>query len=65
MDSVRERNSGGYIISFFYRKFQPMASASDNSSLSSNQDTDQFLVLARIELQISYSTIRDFTSWAN
>ena len=45
MDNVRERNSGGYIILFFfYRKFQPMTSASDNSFLSSNQDTDHFLV---------------------
>ena len=43
MDNVRERNSGGYIILFF-REFQPMTSASDNSSLSSNQDIDQFLV---------------------
>ena len=43
MDNVRERNSGGYIILFF-REFQPMASVSDNSSLLSNQDTDQFLV---------------------
>ena len=29
---------------FFFREFQPMASASDDSSLSSNQDTNQFLV---------------------
>ena len=61
MDNVRERNSGGYIILFF-REFQPMTSASDNSSLLSNQDIDQFLMQARIEPQISYSTIKDFTS---
>ena len=42
-----------------------MASASDDSSFSSNYDTNQFLVWAGIELQISYTTIRDFTSWAN
>lgn len=29
---------------FFLREFQPMASAPDNNSLSSNQDTNQFLV---------------------
>ena len=31
-------------ILFFFREFQPMASAPDNRSLSSNQDTNQFLV---------------------
>ena len=30
--------------------------------LSSDQDTNQFLVYMRIESQISYTTIRDFTS---
>ena len=29
---------------FFFKGFQPMASAPDDSSLSSNQDTNQFLV---------------------
>ena len=29
---------------FFLREFQPMAFAPNNSSLSSNQDTNQFLV---------------------
>ena len=29
---------------FFEREFQPIASASDDSSLSSNQDTNWFLV---------------------
>ena len=42
-----------------------MASGSDDSFLSSDQDTNQFLVYAGIELQISYIIIRDFTSWAN
>ena len=28
---------------FFFREFQPMVSALDNSSLSSDQDTNQFL----------------------
>ena len=42
-----------------------MASSPDDSSLSLDQDTNQFLVYARIELQISYTTIRDFTNWVN
>ena len=29
---------------FFFREFQPMMSAPDDSSLSSDQDTNQFLV---------------------
>ena len=49
---------------FFLREFQPMTSTPRDSSLSSDQDTNQFLV-GGIEPQISYSTIRDFTSWAN
>ena len=47
---------------FFFREFQPMTSAPDDSSLSSDQDTNQFLVLLGIKPQISYTTIRDFTS---
>ena len=39
-----------------------MASAPDDSSLSSDQDINQFLVYAGIEPKISYTTIRDFTS---
>ena len=31
------------IMIFFEREFQPMASAPNDSSLSSNQDTNQFL----------------------
>ena len=31
---------------FFLREFQPMTSALGNSSLSSDQDTNQFLVYA-------------------
>ena len=42
-----------------------MASALDDNFLSSDQDTNQFLVYAGIEPQISYLTIRDFTSWTN
>ena len=42
-----------------------MAFAPDNSSLSSDQDTNRFLVQAEIELQISYSTIKEFTNYAN
>ena len=39
-----------------------MVSAFNDNSLSSDQDTNWFLVLAEIEPHISYSTIRDFTS---
>ena len=46
---------------FFLREFQPMTSTPRDGSLSSDQDTNQFLV-GGIEPQISYSTIRDFTS---
>ena len=42
-----------------------MTSAFDDISLSSDQDTNQVLVQAEIESQISYSTIRDFIGWAN
>ena len=33
-----------FIFFIFEREFQPMASASDDSSLLSDQDTNQFLV---------------------
>ena len=39
-----------------------MVSTLNDSSLSSNQDTSQFLVLVGIEPQISYLIIKDFTS---
>ena len=42
-----------------------MTSAPDDSSLSSDQDTNQFLVQVEIEPQISYTIIRDFTSRVN
>ena len=32
------------IYDFFFREFQPIASAPDDSSLSSDQDSNQFLV---------------------
>ena len=38
-----------------------MKFAYNDNSLLSNQDTNRFLMYARIELQISYSIIRDFT----
>ena len=50
------------IYDFFLKEFQSMASAPDDSSLISDQDTNQFLVWAGIEPQISYTTIRDFIS---
>ena len=40
-----------------------MEFAIDDSSLLSNQDTNKFLV--GNEFQISYTTIKDFTSWVN
>ena len=42
-----------------------MMSAPDNNSLLSDQDTNKFLVLTGIEPQISYTTIKDFTSFYN
>ena len=33
-----------------------------DNSLSSDQDINQFLIYMRIESQISYTTIRDFTN---
>ena len=42
-----------------------MAFAFDDSFLLSDQDTNRFLVLAMIEPQISFSTIRDFTNLTN
>ena len=47
---------------FFLREFRLMASAPDDNSLSSDQGINKFLVQAGIEPQISYTTIRDFTS---
>ena len=46
----------------FFRKFQLMSSTSDNNFLLSNQDTNQFFVWAKIEPQISYSTVKNFTN---
>ena len=37
-----------------------MTSAPDDSFLSSDQNTNKFLVYAEIEPQISYTIIRDF-----
>ena len=58
----RSLHFGVNFLFLFFREFQPMVSAPNNNSLSSNQDTSRFLVEAGIEPQISYSTIRDFTS---
>ena len=38
-----------------------MTSTPDDSFLSSDQNTNKFLVYVEIEPQISYTTIRDFT----
>ena len=46
----------------FFREFQLRTSTPDDNSLSSDQDTNQFLVYEGIESQISYIIIRDFTS---
>ena len=53
------------LLLLFFKEFQLMAFAFDDNFLSSNQDTNRFLVLARIEPQISFSTIRDFTNLTN
>ena len=37
-------------------------SVPNNNFLSSDQNTNRFLVLAEIESKISYSTIKDFSS---
>jgi len=42
-----------------------MMSTLNDSFLLLDQDTNRFLVYARIELQIFYLTIRDFTNWVN
>ena len=42
-----------------------MTSAPDDSFLLLDKDTNWFLVYAKIEPQISFSTIKNFTSWAN
>ena len=44
---------------FFLKGFQPMASALDDSFLSSDQDINQILVKVEIKPQTSYSTIRN------
>ena len=36
-------------------------SVPNNNFLSSDQNTNRFLVLAEIEFKISYSTIKDFS----
>ena len=46
---------------FLFREFQLMASAFEDSSLLSDQNTNQFLVQVGIEPYISYTTIRNFT----
>ena len=51
------------IIIFFYKEFQPIMSALNDSFLPSDQDINQiFFVSAKIKSQISYSTIKNFTS---
>ena len=39
-----EKKKEKKMVSFFLRKFQSIASTPDDISLSSNQDTNQFLV---------------------
>ena len=46
----------------FFREFQSMTFAYDYSSLSSDQEINQFLVQTKIEPQISYSSISYFTN---
>ena len=47
---------------FFFERVSIYGVHSDDSFLSLNQDTNRYLVEAEIEPQISYSTIRDFSS---
>ena len=54
-----------YIYIFFFLEFQLMSFALNDSSLLSDQDTNRFLVEARIKSQISYSIIKIFTNRAN
>ena len=42
-----------------------MMSAPNDSSLSLNQDSNRILMWTEIKPQISYSTIKNFTSWVN
>ena len=49
-------------IATFFREFQLMVFVSDDNSLLVDQNTNRFLVSTDIEPQITYSTIRDFTS---
>ena len=61
------RSTHSFFSNFFFffpflREFQ---TTPNDSFLLLDQDTNRFLVQARIELQISYSIIRDFTSFVN
>ena len=51
------------VLHFFLRELQLIAFALNDNSLLSDQNTNWFLVQANIEPHISYSTIRDFTSF--
>ena len=54
-----------FFFFFFFLEFQLMSFALNDSSLLSDQDTNRFLVEARIKSQISYSIIKIFTNRAN
>ena len=49
-----------FFFFFFERELKLIASTPNYNSLSLYRNTNQFLMQAKIELQISYSTIRDF-----
>ena len=53
------------VFFFFFKRALTYGISFWCNSLSSDQNINQFLVLVKIEPQISYATIRDFTSWAN
>ena len=50
---------------YFFRELQFMTSVFYDSFLSSDQNTNRFLMQAKMKFQISYLIIRDFTNWAN
>ena len=57
--------SSHFFFIIFFLEFQLMTFAFNDNILLSDQDTNRFLVKARIKSQISYSIIKFFTNRAN
>ena len=51
---------GNIFFFFFLREIKLITSTPNYNFLSLDQNTSQFLMQVKIELQISYSTIRNF-----